>query len=802
MKKKIVSSLLALVMLLALPMTVFAASKKTYGEDFFPVDYAKGYIRLNATGVECIPSSAVKGPYTGGWGDNTYTYFWADNTSKDSSIYIDFINGACYDSELLDVRIYLWCNNTSAGSKDNWWAMTSGGLLVHDQPTNGDQVWADAKYRTSMQFHFYRKKADGTSQVGKSAYETSVQGVMRFNDLDAGEGYEITHGLKNIYVATPTKVTVDTTNNYVYGTRVTAGSDESDDRDRAWITFDATPDEPFTLRYWTRGHYTSRIHYVGQTVKYKIVGKTPLSQSIKISSENVAEWGKYVLRTVDDEIGSSYYAQQFIGWTERTAGDRTELAPAMVMNLTTGGMSLYGSFTYNIFLFNGEGGDIYFSGEDIGEGLPAGSNHTYDIVPHPGYYIKNINVQYRDLDGELQTKATYGPDTIALGDSYTLNIKGLDRNYEISAEYDTIVNLSTSVLNGTISPEEGTHKYPYGSNATVTYQPISERYDLDKIYIDGVDTDFSDIMSQYIFENMTEDHEIRVEYQPWYEITTEVVNGTITDDESHIRVGSDRTVSYAPLNDNFRLTSIKVDGESVSLDDYTSDYAFNNISADHHVAVVYQPYRSGTIHFIDTDNNELASPVDYEMIGDRADFNPSATLTAYTNATNGILDDGYSLISDEVADRDQDEDGNGFLDSAVGSHKDLYVVFEGYRYGVIHYVDTEGNKLADDTTYSNAGNIDNFDDSVTLAAYTQNSANLTARGYVVVSDDVADRNGWFLPAINSTKEMTVVFELQPPVMTGIQDYPAAVFCIMCLAVFGIVLSVYIKKSPEEGETEE
>ena len=797
MKKKIVSSIIALVIIATmLPMQVFAATK-TYQANPFPADYALGYINLNADGVTCRAGSSVQGIYHGGWGDNTYDYYWGNNTSRNKNMYLDFIDGAYYDGEKIDVRIYLWCNNPSDRpmTKNNWWAMTTGGLLVNDQDTYSPQTWANAKYSTTMEFHFYSKSAEGESQVGESGAEISMQGVLCLKDLDTGEGYEFVQGLKDIYLSNGTTVQLTSATSshglYAYGSVIT-GSGESGQTEAAYLTFDGSASEPFTLKYWTRGHFTSRISYRGQKITYTIQDSyTPLSKKLSLSSEHIADWSKYRVKMADIATTSDYYADQFLGW-HRTSLSGTD-ETGKTVTLQESGAKYYGQFYYSVETVAGSGGEITPSCN-----MQIGSVAQPVIVePDDGYYIKSLKIEYYNLNGELTTSSTLGVDDIPLGEDYIWSGAKLDRNYKLTAEFDAIVNLTTSVLNGTITPDEGSHQYPSGSDAAVTYAPISERYDLDKIYIDGVDTDFSDIPNGYTFENMTEDHDIRVEYQPWYEITTEVVNGTITDDESHIRVGSSRTISYAP-NENYRLTSVTVDGTPVSLTDYASGYSFTNIGADHHVAVVYEPYRSGVIHFIDTEGNSMADDIEYDWIGDREDFTTADLLTQYINTKNSILYEGYALVSDEVADRDSTAPGNGFLLEAVGSHQELTVVFEGTRYGIIHYVDTEGNQIYDDTSYSNIGNVNNFDDTATLASYTQACSDLVANGYKIISDEVADRDSWFLEPVNSTKEMTVVFEMQPPVMTGIKDHPVSLLCIIGLALTGVFMSVVLKRKPEES----
>lgn len=90
---------------------------------------------------------------------------------------------------------------------------------------------------------------------------------------------------------------------------------------------------------------------------------------------------------------------------------------------------------------------------------------------------------------------------------------------------------------------------------------------------------------------------------PLYQVTTEVVNGTITDSVYRIEKGGNTNITYAP-NTGYYLKQIIVDGKSVSLTNYVSNYKFSNITANHTVKVVYEPYYSVSGRtWEDTDRN-------------------------------------------------------------------------------------------------------------------------------------------------------------------------------------------------------
>ena len=76
---------------------------------------------------------------------------------------------------------------------------------------------------------------------------------------------------------------------------------------------------------------------------------------------------------------------------------------------------------------------------------------------------------------------------------------------------------------------------------------------------------------------------------PSYQITTEVINGTIGSSIFDIPQGANETINYSPYQ-GYVLKSIEVDGtpiDDISL--FYSSYSFLNISANHHIKVVYIP---------------------------------------------------------------------------------------------------------------------------------------------------------------------------------------------------------------------
>ena len=93
-----------------------------------------------------------------------------------------------------------------------------------------------------------------------------------------------------------------------------------------------------------------------------------------------------------------------------------------------------------------------------------------------------------------------------------------------------------------------------------------------------------------------------------YNIYTEVKNGSITPSMNNIIYNTDHTIAYQP-DENYILESVTVDGEAADITAHPTEYAFTNITQDHHISVVYLPsYRSITTEVV----NGRISPSVYE----------------------------------------------------------------------------------------------------------------------------------------------------------------------------------------------
>lgn len=89
-----------------------------------------------------------------------------------------------------------------------------------------------------------------------------------------------------------------------------------------------------------------------------------------------------------------------------------------------------------------------------------------------------------------------------------------------------------------------------------------------------------------------ETNEVQVTINPLYDITTSATNGTITQTETGISRGSNRTITWSPKS-GYYIKSLKVDGNKLSSSKAESGiYTFTNIQSDHEVVVECSPYYS------------------------------------------------------------------------------------------------------------------------------------------------------------------------------------------------------------------
>jgi LPXTG-motif cell wall-anchored protein len=152
-------------------------------------------------------------------------------------------------------------------------------------------------------------------------------------------------------------------------------------------------------------------------------------------------------------------------------------------------------------------------------------------------------------------------------------------DYTVKHEYYTSINGEAYTLDDTVTdgftgtsgaviPLAGITQKPLLGTATYTYATIDPATD------PAIAADGSTV--------------ITITYQrKVFKITTFAANGTITETQNNIYGGETRTITYTP-NTGFHLFSVTVDGVSVDITLYPTQYTFVDIGTNHDIQVVFE----------------------------------------------------------------------------------------------------------------------------------------------------------------------------------------------------------------------
>ena len=179
---------------------------------------------------------------------------------------------------------------------------------------------------------------------------------------------------------------------------------------------------------------------------------------------------------------------------------------------------------------------------------------------------------------------TIDSKTILSGNIITLNqikeIKVIE-DLEITAHYEKEkYQLITEVENGEI---DSSCEVSHNEDKSISYIP-KEGYHLEKIIVDGESIDIKNHETFYTFQNIKNNHTIKVIFViNKYKIKTEVEGGYI-DEEKIVNYGESTTISYYP-EENYRLYKVLVDNTEVNS---PREYDFINVQENHQIKVIYE----------------------------------------------------------------------------------------------------------------------------------------------------------------------------------------------------------------------
>lgn len=211
------------------------------------------------------------------------------------------------------------------------------------------------------------------------------------------------------------------------------------------------------------------------------------------------------------------------------------------------------------------------------EHIPWGEKRVVTWKANENYIVTQVWINKQLIQMEPATEGSYTFEKVE-GD-YTVRVVAVP--YSEYYSYD----IATESLHASVTESE--ENIPYGENRTITWQ-ADVGHHITKVLIDGEELSQEDMAKgEYTFNNITENHTVRVEAEPdLFSITTKGDHVTVTESESNIPYGSDRTITWQ-ADEGYSVSVIKVDGSTIPVEEDTSgQYTFENIDKDHKIEII------------------------------------------------------------------------------------------------------------------------------------------------------------------------------------------------------------------------
>jgi len=308
--------------------------------------------------------------------------------------------------------------------------------------------------------------------------------------------------------------------------------------------------------------------------------------------------------------------------------------------------NLVATFTerYTVTASAGEGGRIVTEGITVAD---KGDTVSFVVIPDEGYRPGDVIV-----DGFAE-QLEHG--------SYIYTFENVDAYHTIHATFDRIIYHTVHVeagANGIVTPN-GDVVVEEGESLTISVIP-EEGYIIHEFIVDGTDASEELIANgyNYTFENITDDHAVRVSFveNVYYSIAVSFgEHGTITPNgDVSVENGTDQTFYIVP-DAGYHIESVTVDGEYVASAVSEGEYTFVNVTEDH------------TIHAEFAINTYTI--VAYAQGGT---ITPNGTITVNHGDELTLEfepDEEYELLNLMVDNMVQEVDGNTYtFDSITADH--------------------------------------------------------------------------------------------------------------------------------------
>ncbi len=248
---------------------------------------------------------------------------------------------------------------------------------------------------------------------------------------------------------------------------------------------------------------------------------------------------------------------------------------------------------HNITASAGTNGTISPSGITS---LANHGNQTYTFTPASCYEVDTVLI-----DGVYNSAASSAS-------SYTFS--NVTDDHTIDVTYKMTTSTITPYLgsNGTISPSAPT-TVNCGGGQVYTFT-ANTCYEIDSVWIDGVNNNAAATAGSYSFTNVTTDQSIEVTFKLKAASTitaTSGANGTISSaGASSVNCGASKVYTFT-ANTCYEIDSVWIDGVNNNAAATAGTYTFTNVSAAHNIDVTFKSKTPSTITATSDANGAISS---------------------------------------------------------------------------------------------------------------------------------------------------------------------------------------------------
>lgn len=593
----------------------------------YPDPYEQGGIfihSLAAVGSGFTPENVGSSDQTG--------WYLATNRSKDTSVYMDWSNGAYMGENWYDVRVYYWCPD------GDYYVSRSANMTAATSNLSERRIF--------MEFHFFQ-----SGKVGQWGYEVSdFYGVMGSRDLDYvsdGDYYEgwafpVNQGdnnssvIGNVYTSNDTVMEIQWDKFSISSNTHKNGSQSSstyyflpyfatqkdstygwDDYACLFWTFHSRKSDPMVLCHYTAGPLQAGLNGDPIVVRYYLTGDSalPAGAGTVVPKSIFTTYGAKFKRFEDATVYKGY---NFTGWSiNKNLAQTTEYvnsgttawmkqSSSTIRYLTSAGDYRVGehnsSSAYTLY-----GADANWYGLKLADGLTHGTyewDQDCNVTYSSNGSTVSVGLSPNDANyGTIRRVLLFGKYVPWTGSVQVIKTSTADSSVKVpGAVYGLYSDAAcTKLLASATTNSSGVAKFNY----TISYETA--------YYVKEMESPNGWLLNKTVYTVKATDLQtdkgtvtINASDEPsTYVITTEVVNGTIDPKITDIQKGESRTVNTSP-NIGYVLESVTIDGAAVDLSQVTYRsmpyaYSFTNITANHHIKVVYVEV-DGSVTFVKTDS--------------------------------------------------------------------------------------------------------------------------------------------------------------------------------------------------------